>query len=866
MILHGNLGLGLYESPDIPSDLSSVALSSDKRPSDILSYKLHHAKTFLHGIYFASDMAACQRAEAESKNIGVPADAVGGDAVSVSLTQQEDRQIIRTVTFDICCDHHCSWISKPASTVHLLIKSHDVRVGEVEQDKVKAISYAWGHFERTDRLIGHDVRGNAISLELGAEWYTEELINRLLLLSFEHGACWIDQLCIPQKDAEIRKALASVPTIYRKFDVLVLMPGAPCKCVRETLETLKVAYEFGTQVDYDSTIESFEIDRMKCFNMLLCSSWFNRLWTRQELLYSRRISMIWTSMRDSPCVKLGKVLDEDNYITAEHALDLLPFARLLHQQASQAVKAQSLSFAEPLSLASMKKSILEGSPSGLVQLMGPIANAFVDWILSSRPHGDTEAGRVLREKAENMRSLLESSKEKFTTLSERVASSVVENWALNDYRSTLTAFGEYVGKREEESGSGRIVPLRAIQFFAGEIVENGSENSKPAHEVSQLQRFLDGLNGLRRSGRQSTQIRDYVNSIWIDCPQYEVRIHSKDTDFRNLLEDALRQLHINYQIGLVTTLPGGLLGIDTGTGQWKPSLYLSVRHVNNAADIYGPLTYPVKTIPLVHDGTVPLRVIRSDKSSLSWMAVDYENHLAAYPTRAIFLHLKESVRVWPPDLLGRSQIPAVYQPSSRLHGPAIVGKMLAGAVSSFVLNFIRASFGGRETFNSELQERRSKADGELDARQQECSAEHNFRSQLLDHKISQWESAVEIKHFQVVYRMVTDALGIDYDLCRSRDLRLMVCWDPPRLGLADRAFSSRDARVRAGRVSRDSFKTVCMTHGQGNHGSVLYEVERTNGLGIPRYRVFGVWVPMRGAFLDDMYAIVEHGAADAYIV
>lgn len=471
-------------------------------------------------------------------------------------------------------------------------------MGEVEQDKVKAISYAWGHFERSDRLIGHDVRGNAISLELGAEWNTEELINRLLLHPFEHGAYWIDQLCIPQKDAEIRKALASIPTIYRTFDVLVLMPGAPCKCVRETLETAKVAYDFGSRSDYDLIVGSFEGDEIKCFNMLLCCTWFNRLWTRQELLYSRRISMIWTRMRDAPCVKLGRVLDEDNYITADHALDLSPFARLLYQQASQAVKAQSPSFAKPLSVATVKKSILKGSSSALVDLLPPITNAIVDWILSRRIYEDTETGRVLREKAENMRRLVETSKEKVTILSYRISSTVVVSWTLNDYRSALTAFGEYVGKREEESGTGRLVPLRALQFFAGEIVENGSENSKPTHEVSQLQRFLDGLDGLRRSGRQSTQVRDYVNSIWTDCPQHEVRTLIKDTDFKTLLEDALRQLHLNHQIGLVTTLPSGLLGMDAETGQWKPYLYLSVRHINNAADIYGPLTYPIKTIPL----------------------------------------------------------------------------------------------------------------------------------------------------------------------------------------------------------------------------------------------------------------------------
>ncbi len=117
-----------------------------------------------------------------------------------------------------------------------------------------------------------------------------------------------------------------------------------------------------------------------------------------------------------------------------------------------------------------------------------------------------------------------------------------------------------------------------------------------------------------------------------------------------------------------------------------------------------------------------------------------------------------------------------------------------------------------------------------------------------------------------VYKMVTDALGVDHEICRSRGLRLMVSRDPPCLGLADRAFPSRYAGIRAGLIPSDSLKTVCMTHGQAVHGSVLYEVEKVDGLGIPRYRVFSVWVPMRGACLDAMYAIAEHGATDAYIV
>lgn len=106
----------------------------------------------------------------------------------MSSTQQQNTRIIRTVTFDFCFDHHCSWVSHSVSTVHLLINNHDVVIREVESNRMKAISYAWGDCERTNKSIGHDVLGQTVSMELDAEWDTEELINRLILLTFEHGA------------------------------------------------------------------------------------------------------------------------------------------------------------------------------------------------------------------------------------------------------------------------------------------------------------------------------------------------------------------------------------------------------------------------------------------------------------------------------------------------------------------------------------------------------------------------------------------------------------------------------------------------------------------------------------------------------
>ncbi|KAL8920388.1 MAG: hypothetical protein Q9208_006269 [Pyrenodesmia sp. 3 TL-2023] len=812
-------------------------------------------------------MAECHNTLSGKHCTGLLSHAAARDVAAVSAAHHQDTQIIRTVTFEFCSDCHCSWASDSASTVHLLVSHNDVVIREVDQHRLKAISYAWGDFERTNRLIGHDVLGNPISMQLGADWNTEDFTNRLARLAFEHGACWIDQLCIPQKDAEIRKALASIPTIYRTFDVIVLMPGAPCKCVHEALETLEVAYEYGDESEYSSVVNAMEPDRTKCLSMLLCSSWFHRLWTRQELLYSRCISLAWTGMIDAPCVRLGKILGEDDhYLTAEHALHLPPFARLLYEQAAQAVKVKSGLFGKPSAVANVKKAVLKGSPSALVDLIPSFANATADFVLSRRIYGDTEAGRLVSEKGEATRRLFEASQMKMARQSDKVATGIVEIALSSNYRSALTAFGEYVGESIEASGKGNIVPLRVFRFFAGEVIENGSEDPKRSNEMSQVERFLHGLSGLRGSGRTSTQAKDYVNSVWVDCPQFEVHARSKDTDLPTLLEDALRQLHLSHQIGIMTTFPCGILGIDHLTGQWKPSSYLSVASNNAAAHVYGPMTYPAKPLPLTPDGTIPLRVIRSADTCLSWMAVDYENFLAKFPTRFMFHSMKRIASLWPPDLHGRSHTKAAFEPSNSLQGPAIVGRSIAGSLPLMISSAVGAILGHPEAYHSELLERQRRAHETIDTRTQEEKDREGFRRNLLDHRISRWDSAAEVNHFQVVYKMVTDALGIDHELCRSRGLRLMVSRDPPCIGLADRAFPSRCARIRAGLIPSNSLKTVCVAHGQGVHGSVLYEVEKVDGVGTPRYRVFGVWAPMRDVCLNNMYAIAENGATDAYIV
>jgi hypothetical protein len=50
-------------------------------------------------------------------------------------------------------------------------------------------------------------------INLGQEWTIPDLWQRLAEIA-EECPLWIDQLCIPQKDEEIRLILAKIPVIF----------------------------------------------------------------------------------------------------------------------------------------------------------------------------------------------------------------------------------------------------------------------------------------------------------------------------------------------------------------------------------------------------------------------------------------------------------------------------------------------------------------------------------------------------------------------------------------------------------------------------------------------------------------------------
>jgi hypothetical protein len=114
----------------------------------------------------------------------------------------------------------------------------------------------------------------------------------------------IDQLCIPQDDETIRRTLARVPTIYRTFDVVIMMPGRPCKCLRDFLEKSKAAdaLEESGQRGQLTSVPKRIAKHDHCLNFTAPSSWIFGLWTRQELMYSQSIRCVWAVKTTPQCV------------------------------------------------------------------------------------------------------------------------------------------------------------------------------------------------------------------------------------------------------------------------------------------------------------------------------------------------------------------------------------------------------------------------------------------------------------------------------------------------------------------------------------------------------------------------------------
>lgn len=86
--------------------------------------------------------------------------------------------------------------------------------------------------------------------------------------------------------------------------MVALIPGSPCKCAQEGLD------DFGGhnggetgEAEPDDLSAEWTQKVESCLNSTSFCSYFDRLWTRQEMMYARSIHVEWTHPEPPQCVK-----------------------------------------------------------------------------------------------------------------------------------------------------------------------------------------------------------------------------------------------------------------------------------------------------------------------------------------------------------------------------------------------------------------------------------------------------------------------------------------------------------------------------------------------------------------------------------
>lgn len=620
---------------------------------------------------------------------------------------------IHVARLDFCYDDTC----QISELVHLVISLDQV---ELSTSKAIAISYTWGEFDRRDVVVGHDAQGKIIHMNLGEEWDTQEFITRLVLLCIEngedhgtdHSACWIDQLCIVQtNDEEVRKTLARIPSIYRTLDVVALMPGGICGCIQKLADVVRSV----------SHVRAFAVpmcETIACINSFGLCSYFDRVWTRQELLYSRSIRLVRTSDKEIHCAK---------------------------------------------SVADIHK-------------LGPFAARLFKQYLND--HSEEHAWVLLH--GQNTR---------FSD-SSGVA---IKEW-MHIVDAKVQRF------------------LKQLEFLLGQEIENQGQDDSRDKKNFQLDRFLLNLGRLGDSPRRATKARDYVASVWVDCPDYVLPRNYKTMGLPNLLQNAIHQLEENHGVSVPVTRYPGLFDNDSFMSVlWRPLMYLGRRPILSTNQVYNAIFEDHPPIPVTKSREVPIRVLAQPSTALSLLAKEYHVEFINQNATAAYQAVKPIINNWSNDVLKRVYV-----------------KLGEEAKDMLNCNFDELFF--ERLFVYGLVSNAGQSHGHRVLENRDVSATVNWNEPRLD-------------HHRAIYRLVTWALNLDMRECQRSGLRLMVspgrCIGLTRVRLQNETFFA-NPEPRTGSVI-----TICTNRDSASSrvGNLLLEGSRRESYPMPKYEVTGIWVP-----------------------
>ena len=431
------------------------------------------------------------------------------------------------------------------------------------------------------------------------------------MLCAEHGLCLVDHFCIPQRDEEVRAALESIIMIYKTLDVIALLQGSLCACAGRVCGMLEVGLDKIddlSKVQVKKALEDTKNDLYDeldtCLNSCGFCSWFNRLWTRQELLYSTRIQVEWASDRVAPCVK--------NPITP------------------QRMAAQ---FRETLTRIRSVGASTEHSGENLV----------------NRPQLDKEAVNNLSPYALNFyEQCLAEGDDPLLAL---------RKLDLEHMRSTeraVSSFSEFLDVDRFDSTSKLRAFITFIKFLNSMFAVKDVSYDAETDTEKRLRDFFAQIGRLGSLQRAATQQRDYVAAIWVDCPGYILPIRLKNMSLSELLEDTLCQIDQKFRLSFAVCAPSGLFGASRRGTLWQPSQYLDHVETDTAHDVFGVLSRARnEPIKLDKNGHVSLQHLGAGGMARSRAASEYRALFQGKDVNYVTVFMKKVIQHWPGDIIER---------------------------------------------------------------------------------------------------------------------------------------------------------------------------------------------------------------------
>ena len=134
---------------------------------------------------------------------------------------------------------------------------------------------------------------------LGYEWSVPSFVSTLAELS-KKSWLWMDQIA-KQPGMTTADVISTFPTVYTRCAVVVLLPGSDCQFLRHLKDRILSSGVLNYQ-DSKANLAALVEHFSRCQSYRPKRRWFERVWTRQEALYARRIRIVHVGDRSESCV------------------------------------------------------------------------------------------------------------------------------------------------------------------------------------------------------------------------------------------------------------------------------------------------------------------------------------------------------------------------------------------------------------------------------------------------------------------------------------------------------------------------------------------------------------------------------------